>query len=46
MSQSISSKVKTFFKSVMKPSPAAVFQAVKVNSISIKYILLKVDLTS
>ncbi|CAL8087794.1 unnamed protein product [Orchesella dallaii] len=29
MSQSISSKVKTFFKSMMKPSPAAVFQAVK-----------------
>jgi len=29
MSQSIGSKVKTFFKSMMKPSPAAVFQAVK-----------------
>jgi len=29
MSQSIGTKVKTFFKSIMKPSPAAVFQAMK-----------------
>ncbi|ODM97705.1 28S ribosomal protein S36, mitochondrial [Orchesella cincta] len=29
MSQSISAKVKNLFKSMMKPSPAAVFQAVK-----------------